>query len=90
MTKMRHAGRTFRAIVLSVGVITFITAGLFISETAVAKGSYVSVKISPENTRFKKGGGTDSSVSKGAVKQKQPPVSKTPTPGGPVATPYPN
>lgn len=89
---MRDAGRIFRAVALSVGVITFIAAGLFTSKTAVAKSGHMSLKMPPENTRSKKGDGKepDPSVSKRIVKQKQPPVTKTPSPGGPVAIPYPN
>ena len=96
---MRAALRTFcilRAVTLSVGVTTFSAAALFTNKSAVAKSGHV--KISPEYTRSKKGAGQhpvvttkpDTSVSKRTVKQKQPPVAKTPSPGGPVAIPYPN
>jgi hypothetical protein len=84
-------------VTLSVGVTTFSAAALFTNKSAVAKSGHMSVKISPEYTRSKKGAGQqpvttkpDTSVSKRTVKQKQPPVAKTPRPGGPVAIPYPN
>jgi hypothetical protein len=98
---MRAALGTFcilRAVTLSVGVTTFSAAALFTNKSAVAKSGHISVKISPEYTRSKKGAGQqpvvttkpDTSVSKRTVKEKQLPGAKTPSPGGPVAIPYPN
>lgn len=58
----------------------------FTYEIADAKSNNMSVKISPETTRQKKGYGKMDSV-----KQKQPQkIKKTPNAGGPVAIPYPN
>ena len=100
--KMSRA-RTFyaiRAVILI--VVTISLAVSFTFDMGVAKNNNISVKMSPEYTRQKKGGDKiETSTQKTGVnnitkkaisntKQKQPQITKTPSPGGPVATPYPN
>jgi hypothetical protein len=79
---------------IRVAILTVVTtslAMLFTFDTGAAKNNKMTVKFSPEYTRKAKGSGTiqDSKVV-GRTKQSQPQVTKTPSPGGPVAIPYPN
>ena len=71
-------------------VLTVVTAGLavlFTFHAGVAKDNKMTVKMSPEYTRQKKATGK---IENSAHVRKEPQVTKTPGPGGPVAIPYPN
>jgi len=74
-----------RAAILTVVTASF--AVLFTFQMGVAKDNKMTVKMSPEYTRQKKAGGR---IENSAHVKKEPQVTKTPSPGGPVAIPYPN
>ena len=72
------------------GILTVVTtsfAVFFTFHTVVAKDNKMTVKMSPEYTRQKKASGR---IENSAHMKKEPQVTKTPSPGGPVAIPYPN
>jgi hypothetical protein len=82
---------TFCVIHATILVVTISVAMLFTFDTGLAKNNKMTVKISPEYTRKAKGSSTnEDSKAVGHTKQSQPHVTKTPSPGGPVAIPYPN
>lgn len=103
MSNMNWASISYAIRTAILAAVTASLAVLFTFDMGLAKNNKMTVKFSPEYTRQKKGSGKIepsadmktgvSNITKKATsntKQKPPHVTKTPSPGGPAAIPYPN